>query len=138
MSSDYYEDDVYNFFINCYHLKDWIEQDNTIAEPVRKAVDSYITSHRQLTICEDICNARKHLYRDPNKRKRSRLPYEHPDFGRKQFAVGITTGADTTISLLDWEVNTDSGPIDAFELAAECVAAWDHFLTALQLASDLG
>ena len=129
MLSDNYEDDVYNFFVNCYHLKDWIKNDKAVAEPVQNAVESYIDLNRALTICGDICNARKHLL-GKRKRKSGSPPYEHPDFGKKQFAVGITIGADTTISLLHWEVNTDSGPIDAFQLAAECVAAWDQFLTA--------
>jgi hypothetical protein len=39
-------------------------------------------------------------------------------------------GADTTISFVHLEVDTDSGPTDAFQLAEKCVTEWDTFLSA--------
>lgn len=30
LPSDHYHDEVYAFFMNCYHLRDWIEKDKTV------------------------------------------------------------------------------------------------------------
>ena len=55
-----YEDDiVYAFFQNCYHLKDWIKNDDKIK--TRKNVERFIEENKCLSICSDICNGSKHL-----------------------------------------------------------------------------
>jgi hypothetical protein len=121
VSSDNYVDDIYAFFMNYYHLKDWIRNDNKVAASVRKAVEPYVGSNRCLKLCGDICNSLKHLRLKPKKKQRSG---ESPAFGKKQFRLDLGT---TTIDL-KYEVNTTTGPIDAFQLATECVDAWDTFL----------
>jgi hypothetical protein len=119
LPSDNYLDDVHAFFQNCYHLKDWIIND---AAASRTTVEAHINSSRPLMLCADICNSLKHLSLT------SPRSGENPAFGRKQFGVGIG-GGPTTIKL-KWQVDTTSGPLDAFQLATDCVAAWDAFLTA--------
>jgi len=121
MPSDTYLDEIYSFFQNCYHLKDWIKNDEAIPSHVQQSVESYINSNRSLKLCADICNSLKHL------RLTSSRSGESPTFGRKQFAVSLGTGVPTTISL-KYEVDTSSGPIDAFSLATECITAWDTLL----------
>jgi hypothetical protein len=32
-STDFYQDDVYAFFQNSYHLKDWLKNDASVASP---------------------------------------------------------------------------------------------------------
>lgn len=126
VSSNNYVDDIYAFFMNCYHLKDWIINDDTVANSVRKAVEPYIDSNRWLKLCADICNSLKHLRLTP-RRKPRRKPRsgESPAFGKKEFNLDLET---TTINL-KYEVKTTAGPIDAFQLATECVDAWDAFLS---------
>src|SRR5262245_60194522 len=58
--SDNYLDEIYAFFMNCYHLKDWIIHDIT-ALPDEKVVETYINSSHPLKLCADICNSLKHL-----------------------------------------------------------------------------
>jgi hypothetical protein len=121
--SDNYLDEIYAFFMNCYHLKDWIKHDNTVAPAVQQAVEPHINSSRSLKLCADICNSFKHLSLTSNGRSG-----ENPAFGKKQFGLGLGTGP-TTFNLKHG-INTTTGSIDAFKLATECVDARDTFLTA--------
>ena len=120
--SDNYLDEIYAFFMNCYHLKDWIKNDATVATTAQQAVEAHIDSSRPLKLCADICNSLKHL------RLTSSRSGESPAFGKKQFGLAFGT-APTSINL-KYEVNTTTGPIDAFQLATDCIDAWDAFLTA--------
>lgn len=120
-ASDNYVDDIYAFFLNCYHLKDWIKNDGAVPAAVQQAVEGYVSKTRSLRLCADICNSLKHL------RLTSSRSHENPAFGSKHFSVSLGPGQPTTISL-KYEVDTDRGPHDAFQLATECVVAWDGFL----------
>lgn len=129
--SDNYLDEIYAFFQNCYHLKDWIKNDGTVAAHIQQSIESYINetyinSEQPLKLCADICNSLKHLRLDSSRSG------ESPAFGRKQFAVGLGPGLPTTISLR-YEVDTSSGSLDAFSLATDCVTAWDNFLRTNEL-----
>jgi hypothetical protein len=42
-SSESYDDEVFAFFLNCYHLKDWIKNDDG-AGPAQNDVESFINS----------------------------------------------------------------------------------------------
>jgi hypothetical protein len=122
MPSEYYLDEIYAFFMNCYHLKDWLRNDSSVATHVQQSVETHVNSNRSLRLCADICNSLKHL------QLTSSRSGENPDFGKKQFSVSLGPGLPTTISL-KYEVDTSSGPIDAFDLATECIGAWETFLT---------
>ena len=124
--SDNYLDEIYAFFMNCYHLKDWIKNDTAVAVAIQQAVEPHINSSRQLKLCADICNSLKHL------RLTSSRSGENPAFGRKQFGLALGTGP-TAINL-KYEIDTTGGAIDAFQLATECLDAWDTFLSANGLA----
>lgn len=121
-ASDNYVDEIYAFFLNCYHLKDWIIADPA-ALPTNQRVENYINSSTPLKLCADICNSLKHLRLTHPPRSG-----ENPVFGKKHFAVQLGPGDPTRISL-KYEIDTKSGPVDAFELATECVAAWNAFLS---------
>ncbi len=116
-------DDIYAFFQNCYHLKDWIKHDPSVPAPVRKVVEAHVNSERSLKLCADLCNALKHLSRDKSDRSK-----ENPDFGKKVIKMELGPGFTTTAGL-NYEIETDNGPIDAFVLATQCVSAWETFLS---------
>jgi hypothetical protein len=120
MTSDNYLDDIHAFFQNCYHLKDWIKNDKTgIPATVRNSVEGYINSSDPLKLCADICNSLKHLTLTNHRSG------ENPTFGKKEF--GLELGGGATKITLKWQVDTSSGPKDAFTLGTECVGAWDKF-----------
>jgi hypothetical protein len=119
--TDNYLDEVCAFFMNCYHLKDWIKHDGTVAENVRRSVELHIDSSRPLKLCADICNSLKHLRLRPGRSG------ESPDFGKKQ--IGLALGAGPPAVDFKYEIDTATGPIDAFQLATDCVRAWEVFMT---------
>lgn len=119
--SDSYIDDIYAFFQNCYHLKDWIKNDPALPSTMRVQVESYINQKRELSICADLCNSLKHLTLS------SRRSGENPTFGNKRYGLhqGVT---DPPIISVRYEVATSGGTEDAYELAKKCVDAWTEFL----------
>jgi hypothetical protein len=122
VASDNYVDEVYAFFQNCYHLKDWIKNDDAVSTSAKQAVEPYINGSRSLKLCADICNSLKHL-----KLTKPRSG-ENPTFGGKNYSLAIGGSPSPSISL-KFEVNTDTGTLDAFTLATECVDAWKTFLS---------
>ena len=73
-SVDSVEDDndtIYSFFLNCYHLTDWLSQDSTFQHrPVdnrRPACSNpscarcFVKQNRALKLCQQLCNGIKHL-----------------------------------------------------------------------------
>jgi hypothetical protein len=50
-------DDIYAFFINAYHVGDWMIADGFIEE---SHWDSYVKSTPDLALCRDFCNGVKH------------------------------------------------------------------------------
>jgi len=127
MPSDNYLDEVYAFFLNCHHLKDWIKHDPSVDGSVQQRVEPHIGSSRPLRLCADLCNSLKHLRLTKTPRSG-----ENPQFGRKRFGLALGSGP-AVISLQYYEVETGTGPIDALDLASQCVAAWDDFLVANRL-----
>lgn len=121
VSSDNYIDEIYAFFMNCYHLKDWLKQDVSVPETIQQCVENHINQNRALTLCADLCNSLKHLVLS-SRRKSD----EDPTFGKKGFSLEL--GAGPAMIALKYQVETTGEPIDAFQLASDCVDAWDDFL----------
>src|SRR5437868_2214185 len=59
--SDYYQDEAYAFFLNCYHLKDWLVHDPASAGLCRGDVDRFIAGSINMKICSGLCLGSKHL-----------------------------------------------------------------------------
>ena len=129
VSSDY-EDDVYAFFMHCYHLKDWIKNDASVKSRMPNLgtdVEQFINESEALSLCADLCNSLKRLELD-----RSHSSEPPRVFGRKRYHYQLNIGSRSSIKL-QWVVQrTSKPPIDAFELATECAAEWDKFLQRLQ------
>jgi len=120
-------DDIYAFFINCFHLIDWIANDDTVILDSKvdkkekiKYIKDYIKTVDELTLCADLCNSVKHLNLD-------RKPYskEEPKFGKTSAKLYVGTGQD--IIEIKYTIGTLSGPRDAFDIATKCMEAWDKF-----------
>ena len=115
-SSDEYEDDVYAFFMNCIHLKDWIRNDQECQ--FRDKVEAYVNQTPCLETCRQICNSAKHLTLNqgtPSQMK-SRI-----------FEFNIGGPKHETISIR-YSVEVNGEKIDAFALASEYVQKWQEFL----------
>ena len=127
-SSDY-EDDVYAFFMHCYHLKDWIKNDPSVRTQMPNIgtdVERFINESEALSLCAALCNSQTRL--DLNRSHSS----EPRIFGRKRYHYELNIGSRSSIRL-EWLVEWNNNPpIDAFELATECIAEWDKFLRRLR------
>jgi hypothetical protein len=117
-ASDHYDDIVVSFFQHCYHVKDWIKHDPQ--NPGAPKVEAFINATPELAICADICNASKHLTLD---KSRSNV---NPQRGGSH--VNLSLGGAQAMIAVRYSIDTDDGPVDAFELATACIAAWDDFV----------
>jgi hypothetical protein len=119
--SDHYEDEVYVFFMNCYHLKDWLKHDTAFSGG--GAVEAFINATPDLQICADICNAHKHL-----KLTKPPRSTEQPEMGARMFSLSLGSGPPEIG--VKYTIDTVSGPMDAYELAGRCVKIWSDFIAA--------
>jgi len=68
-----YEDDVWFFFQNCWHLKDWVKNDDNIPQKVKKSIEKDIEKYDALCICADLANRSKHLKLERNIRRDAKV-----------------------------------------------------------------
>jgi hypothetical protein len=123
--SSNYDDDVYAFFQNCYHLKDWIKNDPACSS--WSNVEDLINKNTDLRICADLCNALKHL---TLMKPRSAV---NASFAGGHIALNITDGfgiKERVDISIKYEVSTSAGNMDVFELAELCVKAWEQYISA--------
>jgi hypothetical protein len=114
-------DDIFAFFMNCYHLADWIAQDG---EKPRHEVEAFIDQSEPMRLCRDVCNGLKHYRLDPGRRS------ENPNWTTTTvitFEAGAEPPAPSEITA-GWVILTEGRTIDMFELADACVAEWRRFL----------
>jgi hypothetical protein len=129
-ASDNYQDEVYSFFQNCYHLKDWLLNDPTTGV-VRGDVEAYISASQDLSICADICNGSKHL--DLSKGNfRPRSGVDTKIQGRQysvSFGSSLANPQDETPTISVRYIVISAGhTFDAFTLAESCMKDWRTYL----------
>jgi len=127
-------DDMLAFFMNCFHLKDWIIQDFYVEEghpnhskfcDIKKEVEQFIWDKECLRLCADICNGAKH-YRLKNLRL------------GEATKIRTEIHLDETVDILQvkriWTITSESGKEwNSFELATECMTTWRDFLNSNQV-----
>ena len=78
-SSEERLDDVYEFFFNCYHLREWIQEDNKVDQSTKDILPTFENQNSpiQLQMCRDLCNKSKHavLKFKPNDPNTKIVPY---------------------------------------------------------------
>jgi len=66
-SAEDYVDELSHFFMDCWHLKDWIRYDAGLPPKVKAAITSAAKKKPFLQLCADVANGRKHLELDPKR-----------------------------------------------------------------------
>ncbi|EPU0491514.1 hypothetical protein ACVUA2_003495, partial [Vibrio cholerae] len=116
------EFELYGFFEVCYHLKDWIKEDERYS--TMDNVEKYIDSTPSLRICADLCNRLKH--RRKNNRIRSQ---KAPGIFQISSTVSVgPKGFDSKTAIDSALVETERGNECCFALAKECVESWGKYL----------
>lgn len=115
-----YEDDMWSFFQNCWHLKDWVKNDPGVPPPVRESIEDLVAQSPPLRICADLANATKHL----------KLTRPRTGAGAKpsHWNIAITPGESSKVEYL---IGTGSGTQeDGLDFAARCLLEWERLLVA--------
>lgn len=124
LPTDYYLDEVYAFFINCYHLKDWIKNDEN-SKVSSEEIEDFVKNSEPLKICGDICNGSKHLsINRPRNNSNTRI-------GSRHFA--LTLGGSSPTIYIKYDIVSGNKTYDAFTLAIECLNEWKQFLLSKKL-----
>ncbi len=112
-----------SFFIQCYHLRDWIIKSGFD----KNFIDDFISQNIWLSLCRDLANKQKHQSIDkyiPNN-----------DF--VDFRVGVSTPISRYYDYFDkksrfgidvWGFGT---PIDVVEVADRCIGEWKKLIKKL-------
>ncbi|MDD3487368.1 MAG: hypothetical protein PHF35_03265 [Candidatus Moranbacteria bacterium] len=56
-------DPVYDFFLICYHLREWIKKDIKVSQEIKNKIPSFEKNESpvQFLMCRDLCNKSKHV-----------------------------------------------------------------------------
>lgn len=98
------------FFLNCYALRDWFINSNSISQ---REMDDLIQSDEAMRLCRDICNRSKHL------------TLNRPASTEPNFSIGREYSPSGDQFFIAYLGNVR----DLFEVAMSCVKFWDDFLT---------
>lgn len=120
-SSDYYEDRVYLFYQSCYHLKDWMKNDNRVTLIVSESdIERFVNSEHELRICGDICNGSKH--------SKTTTPKVDPNTNLKNTERKLALSMGQKLSAR-FNIECGNKIYDALKLARNCVNKWNKFIT---------
>ena len=114
-------DQIFNFYLNCYHLKDWFINDKNFPAN-KKQVENYINKNWELKLCADLCNGHKHF-----KLERSRSKVD-PKVAVRKTRLRVEASPPCFTCDIRYTINTKSGPIDALDLAYSCLNLWRKFI----------
>lgn len=118
-----YQDDVWAFFQNCWHIKDWIANDPIIQNEVKNRLEKTIKASSTLKVCYDLATGTKH--RDVRK-PQAFAQHAHTN-------TTITPGVETK---LDCIFEFEGGKTQsAREVAEECMNEWYSILEAENFAT---
>ena len=99
-----YEDDVWGFFQNCWHLADWIKNDKKgVAKATRGKIDIEVSSYPALVVAGELASKSKNLVMTRN----------HNDEGGKEHDELLLTVVDR---------NGDEFPVK--KLATDAMKNW--------------
>lgn len=113
------DDICYAFFMCCYHLKDWIKNDESLKKEKKANVKEFIEQSFYLKTCRSICNASKHLKKDRSEKSPVKIK-------RKGFMHNLF-GSGPTYATVEYRVQVDDKDFDVIEFAKKCIEEWDKF-----------
>jgi len=132
-----YIDDVWSFYMHCYHLKDWIRNDPQIKSGVGKKIEDKINESDALRKVADLANRVKHFHLKPKMIRGNNANVA---------SIGVTmTPPNLTLESEETDlasctvkyrviIKTDRGDkIDGLQLAKDAVKEWDEIFKGMGL-----
>jgi hypothetical protein len=121
---EHHVDDFGAFFVVCFHLRDWLQADETLDKAVGRVAEKIVNRILWLKLCADIANGSKHLKIDKHVRfdAASQVLKVEAAFQPDAFQPDAFQTAPEVI------VYADGGVWSARTVADNCVATWDMFL----------
>ena len=119
-----FQDDVWNLFQACWHVKDWVKHDPLVPQPMKDAIKLQAESNSLLLMCHDICNGTKHLKLTTPRGGGAR--YESTESIRES---GFVVGVDC------WIDDGTGTRVSGKDLARNCLAEWERILQSHGLAT---
>jgi hypothetical protein len=110
-------DFLYAFFQNCYHLRDWLKNSDTVRPATLAA---FFRLNEPMLVCRDICNGTKHWQID--------RPSIDADFSIGREYVPTGWPGDRPHANESWFIISGQSKYDVFQLADTCMALWESFL----------
>lgn len=114
-----FQDMMWAFFQNCYHLRDWICRDPLLEKSQVNSILAKANMSLPLQRCGDLCNGTKHLCEKPTRHSHVNIIVKPGE--QLELDCIIDIGGNLQIS--------------AKQLARECVVEWEHILQSEGLAT---
>ena len=122
-----FQDMMWAFFQNCWHVKDWLHHDPLASTGQKTSAIALAHQSGALTICRDLCNGTKHLNLT-NPGSGAGASHQYVDMnivpGHGRFEIDCIFD--------DGYGNLMSGK----RLAQDCIAEWERILGSQGLATD--
>lgn len=111
-----FQDFMWAFFQNCWHLKDWIAKDPVMPAATKEALKIAIRASPILPIARDMANGTKHFKLDS---ANIRAQHHHVD---TTIIPGVSTQMDLLVEMGDGSLRS------GLDVAKECIAEWESIL----------
>jgi hypothetical protein len=117
--TELYDDDIYHFFQDAWHLKDWIKNDPSVPSKVRGQVEKKVKNVRPFRVAADFANGTKHMILNWHRaedaqftERKVTIRLGHPGPALQERVLTLADGSQTT----------------AEAVAAEVMREWDLLL----------
>jgi hypothetical protein len=135
--SEYHKDDIWHFFQDCYHLKDWLKNDSTIDDKTKGKngdnIEKFVRSNIELQLCADLANRTKHLELlkervDKNIETRS-IAFHGPTISIKNKNGKEVYNSGPGKSNIEYFIQlSDKKYYEVLDIARKAVGLWEGFL----------
>jgi hypothetical protein len=114
-----YDDDLWSFFQNCWHLKDWVRNDPDVSASLNEQIEEIVTKYPHIIVCADLANRTKHW----------RLDRVRVDAKFAQRNVAVHVGNPTTSESEHIITLGDGTKMVALAVAQKAVEEWQEIFT---------
>lgn len=130
---------MYNFFMNCYHLKDWLKMNDKIKFSDVENLFDENNGNFYMKICADLCNGIKHMVADRRSRLDENMKIERGSLITVPLTANIIANSENIKNpekikpvgvrseLVCW-VSVNNKTYNVFDIATQCMDKWDKYL----------